>query len=196
MKTYFLLIFHGFYAKIPKHGVKKVQNGAERAQKLSWRPPGGSWGPPGGQKCDFVPFFGTLLGPKMGLKWTRGALGGSLGRPGGPRGGSGGPLGALGSPREAPWGLWGLKQIIENPLCFIIFLQYGGFRGSLGRPRGAQRDRRGGRGGPRGAQGRPEGGPGGSKGRLWRRPKTVRKTEAAVFVVMGSAAVTRDPAEG
>ncbi len=143
------------------------------------------WGPPGGQKGDFVLFFGTLLGLKMGPKWTRGALGGSLGRPGGPRGGSGGPLGALGSPREAPWGLRGLNKIIENPLCFIVFLQSGGFRESLGRPRGAQRDRRGGRGSPRGAQGRPEGGPGGSKGRLWRRPKTVRKTEAAVSARMG-----------
>ncbi len=127
-----------------------------------------------------MPFVGTLLGPKMGLKWTKRALGGSLGRPGGARGGSGGPLEALGSPREAPWGLWGLKKIIENPLCFIVFLHYGGFRGSLGRPRGAQRDLRGGRGGPRGVQGRPKGDQGGSKERLWRRPKTVRKTEAAV----------------
>ena len=121
----------------------------------------------------------------MGLKWTRGALGGSLGRPGGPRGGSRGPSEALGSPREAPWVLRGLKKSIEKPLCFIVFLHYGEFRGSLGRPKGAQRDLRGGRGGPRGAQGRPKGGPGGSKGRLWRRPKTVRKTEAAVSVMLG-----------
>ncbi len=168
--------------------------------------PGGLWGgrgPPGGQKCDFVPFFGTPLGPKMGLKWTKRVLGESLGRPGEPRGGSRGPLEALGSPREAPRGLWGLRKIIGNPLCFIVFLHYGGFRGSLGRPRGAQRDLRGGRGGPRGAQGRPKGGPGGSKGRLWRRPKTVRKTEADFCgragpfgSLLGITAVTRDPAEG
>ncbi len=121
----------------------------------------------------------------MGLKWTRGARGGSWGGPGGPRGGTGGPLEALGSPREAPRGLWGLKKIIENPLYFIVFLHYGGFRGSLGRPKGAQRDLRGGRGSPRGSQGRPKGGQGGSTGRLWRRPKTVRKTEAAATVRMG-----------
>ena len=121
----------------------------------------------------------------MGLKWTRGALGGSLEGLGGSRGGTVGLLEALGSPKEAPWELRGLKKIIEKPLCFIVFLHYGEFRGSLGRPKGAQRDLRGGRGGPRGAQGRPKGGPGGSKGRLWRRPKMVRKTEAAVSGRMG-----------
>ena len=154
-------------AKIYPEGPKRYRGGLQGTKKMIL--------------CNWLGPFWAQMGPK----WTRGALGGSLGRPGGPRGGTGGPLEALGSPREAPRGLWGLKKIIENPLCFIVFLHYGGFRGSLGRPKGAQRDLSGGRGGPRGAQGRPKGGQGGSKGRLWRRPKTVRKTEAAVTVRMG-----------
>ncbi len=78
--------------------------------------------------------FGRSLGclwGSLGGPW--GGFGGHRGTLGGPQGSQGGSWGASGVPFGALFGLVGQRKIIEKPLVFVVFLQYGGSWGGLER---------------------------------------------------------------